>query len=467
MLTATPAPKPGRIGQPDAAKKMTERLRRAAERLVSAESVAATRILFGLIVMVSSVRFIAKGWVGRLWIEPATHLTYPGLGWVQPLPGAWMYVLPVVTAVAGLAIALGWRHRLATGVFLIAFTWTELIDAALYLNHYWFLTLLGVLMLVLPVHQHWSLDACGGRVDAQTSVPAVTVWALRAQVGVVYVFAGLAKLNSDWLLRGQPLQLWLSDRSDVPLVGPLLDIDAVAFLASWGAAAFDLTIVGWLLWRRSRAAAWAVLVTFHLVTGALFQIGVFPLVMGVMALVFFEPDWPSSVIRRPSSQRSPASFTPAATRLRPWVLLTLVLLVTIQLALPLRHFAEPGNVRWNEDGYHLAWRVMLTEKAGFVDYWVTDATTGQTWIAKPNDVLDDWQIAHASTRPDFVHATALLLEQELRTHRTGQLEIRVDAWVSMNGRPAARLINPEVDLLAYERGALPNGTVLPMPRNSD
>ena len=466
MLTATPAPSPGHIGQPSAARKMTERLRRAAERPVCAESVAAARILFGLMVMFSSVRFIANGWVGRLWIEPAAHLTYPGFDWVRPLPGAWMYVLPVLSAVAGLAIALGWRHRLATGVFLIAFTWTELIDAALYLNHYWFLTLVGVLMLVLPVHQLWSLDARSGRVDTHAWVPAGTVWALRAQVGVVYVFAGLAKLNPDWLLRGQPLQLWLSDRSDAPLVGPLLDIDAVAILASWGAAAFDLTIVGWLLWRRSRAAAWAALVTFHLVTGALFQIGVFPLVMGVVALVFFEPDWPSRVIRRPNRQRPPTSFTPAATRLRPWVLPTLVLLATIQLALPLRHFAEPGNVRWNEDGYYLAWRVMLTEKAGFVDYWVTDATTGQIWIAQPNDVLDDWQVAHASTRPDLIHATALLLEQELFTHRPGELEIRVDAWVSMNGRPAARLINPEVDLLAYERGALPNETVLPMPQDS-
>jgi hypothetical protein len=59
------------------------------------------------------------------------------------------------------------------------------------------------------------------------------------------------------------------------------------------------------------------------------------------------------------------------------------------------------------------------------------------------------------------------LEQELFTHRTGQLEIRVDAGVSMNGRATARLINPDVDLLGYERSALPNETVLPMPRNSD
>ena len=39
---------------------------------------------------------------------------------------------------------------------------------------------------------------------------------------MVYVFAGLAKLNADWLLDAQPLRIWLAARSDLPIVGPLL-----------------------------------------------------------------------------------------------------------------------------------------------------------------------------------------------------------------------------------------------------
>ncbi len=147
------------------------------------------------------------------------------------------------------------------------------------------------------------------------------VWTLRAQLAAVYLFAGLAKLNTEWLLRAQPLQLWFADRTAVPLIGGLLDEPAVAYLASWGGAVFDLTIVAWLLWRPSR---------------------------------------------------------------------------------------KSGNIRWTEEGYHLSWRVMLTDKAGFVDYDVTDPATGRTWQTGPDLVLTDWQQSQAANRPDLIQATAHL-----------------------------------------------------------
>lgn len=465
MLTATPAHNATSAPQADNPS-LRVRVQNAATRSVSADSVALARIIFGLLITYSSLRFLAKGWVDRLWIDPEVHLTYRWFEWVQPLPASWMYLLPLVLAAAGIAIAVGWHHRVATAVFLIGFTYTELIDAALYLNHYWFMTLVGILMFALPVDHHWSLDARAGRVSARPVVPMGVVWTLRAQLGVVYFFAGLAKLNPDWLLRAQPLRLWLSDRSDVPFIGGYLDTDAVAYVASWSAASFDLTIVAWLLWRRSRRGAWLALVVFHIATGALFQIGVFPLVMGAMALIFFEPDWPRRLIRswRPASTRRnavPRNEVPRMSRLTVGLLASLAV---IQLALPLRHFAEPGNVRWNEDGYYLAWRVMLTEKAGFVDYQVTDTATGRTWTVSPDVVLTDWQGAHAATRPDLIHQTAHLIEQELSgADRSLIVEIRADAWVSMNGRATARILDPDIDLLAYERGQLPAGAVTAIP----
>ena len=77
---------------------------------------------------------------------------------------------------------------------------------------------------------------------------------LRAQVAVVYVMAGLAKLNHDWLVRGEPMATWLASRTDVPVIGPLLDEPWAGVATSWAGVVFDLTIVGWLLWRRTRAS---------------------------------------------------------------------------------------------------------------------------------------------------------------------------------------------------------------------
>lgn len=423
---------------------------------------AVFRIGFGLLAVYSSVRFLAKGWVDSLYLDPEHHLTYPGFGWVQPWPSPWMHLHMAMLALLGGCIALGYRHRLAAALFVVGFAYTELIDAALYLNHYWYVTLAGILLVLLPVHHRWSLDARKGRVRAAQFVPVGVVWALRAQLAVVYLFAGLAKLNGDWLFRAQPMRLWLADRTHLPVVGPLLDEPLLAFVASWAGAFFDLTIVGWLLWRRSRPWAYLAVVGFHLMTGALFQIGVFPWVMIVGTLVFFSPDWPArlqSVGRLRSQRPHTQDSAPKARMARP-VVGVLVILAVVQLVLPLRHYAYPGNVRWTEEGYYWSWRVMVTEKAGHAEYRITDPATGYTWQAHPRLVLTDWQAEQADVRPDLVHATAHLLARHYREQGRGDVEVRSEVWVSMNGRPPRLLVDPSVDLAAQPRTLAPSKWIL-------
>ncbi len=433
---------------------------------MSADSTAVFRIGFGLVVTFSSLRFLLKGWVGSLYLEPANHLTYRWFEFVTPLPAPWMHLHLVALALLGVAISLGYRHRPATGLFLVGFTYIELIEASLYLNHYWFVTLVAVLLLLLPVQHRWSLDARSGRVDASRTVPALVVWALRSQLAAVYLFAGLAKLNPDWLIHAQPMGLWLSARTDRVGIGSMLDEPLVAYAASWLGAFFDCTIVGWLLWRRSRPFAYVALIGFHLMTGWLFRIGVFPWVMITSTLVFFDPDWPSRFFARITGTRSstgeapspaPRPSVPAISR---WATIALIGFMLVQVAIPLRHYARPGNVRWNEDGYYLSWRVMLTEKAGIVGYQVHDPVSGETWKADPGLVLEDWQVAHAATRPDLIQASAHLLADHYARQGAGEVEIRAEAWVSMNGRPAALLVDPTVDLVANDRGELPDGWIL-------
>ncbi|MCY4422215.1 MAG: HTTM domain-containing protein [Acidimicrobiaceae bacterium] len=443
---------------------------------MAADAVALFRIGFGIVAMLGSLRFLARGWVDSLYLAPEHHLTYPGFGWVQPLPAPWMHVHMVALAALGACIALGYRHRPAAVLFTAGFAYTELIDAALYLNHYWFVTLAGLLMVLLPVHHRWSLDARAGRVAPSGFVPAAVLWALRSQVAVVYVFAGLAKLNGDWLLRAQPLRLWLADRAHLPVIGELLDKPLVAYAASWAGTLFDCTIVGWLLWRRSRPWAYGALVGFHLVTGALFQIGVFPWLMIVAATVFFDPDWPARLARTVRARdriggsaptqgiaATHAASSGTAARISRPAAAALVVLAVVQLLLPLRHYAYQTNVRWSEESYYLSWRVMITEKAGHVDYRITDPSTGRTWTAGPELVLADWQAEHADTRPGLIHVTALLIAQHYREAGLPDVEVRADAWVAMNGGPAHRIIDPAVDLAAQARTPAPDRWILPAP----
>ena len=68
----------------------------------------------------------------------------------------------------------------------------------------------------------------GGPTLRASTVPAWTVWLLRFQLGVVYVFGAVAKLNPDWLLHAQPLRIWLGANVDLPLIGAWLEQPWVA-----------------------------------------------------------------------------------------------------------------------------------------------------------------------------------------------------------------------------------------------
>ncbi|MEZ5237856.1 MAG: HTTM domain-containing protein [Microthrixaceae bacterium] len=416
---------------------------------------AVFRILFGSLVALGAARFLARGWVDALYLEPEHHLTYPGFSWVGPLPAPYMHLVVVGLAAAGLCIALGWHTRLAAGLFTVGFAYTELIDAALYLNHYWYLTLTGALLCALPVGHHWSVGARAGRVSSSQTVPVGVVWTLRAQLAVVYLFAGIAKLQGDWLLRAEPMTTWLADRADVPVVGGLLGVPATAFVLGWAGALFDCTIVFWLSWRRSRPLAYVAVVVFHGATAMLFQIGLFPWVMILATPVFFEPDWPRRLAGRLTRLTPLPSPSPLVAeggqRLGRPLLGALAALAVLQLAIPLRHLAIPGDVRWNEAGYYGSWRVMLTEKGGSLRFEVTDPAGGDSWEVDPHLVLTDWQTAQAAVRPDLMLATAHLVADHYRQADGARVEVRADAWMSMNGSAAVRVVDPTLDLADVSR----------------
>ena len=434
---------------------------------VGGASAAAFRIMFGLLGVAAACRFAAKGWISDLYVEPAHHFTYAGFWWVQPWPAWGMYAHFAMLGLAGLGVALGYRYRLSIIAFFFLFTYVELIDKTTYLNHYYWVSLASLLMVFLPLDRVASVDARRKPSLRSETVPTWVIWALRAQVGVVYVFGGIAKLNPDWLLDAQPLRIWLYNNVDAPLVGALLKEAWVAYAMSWTGAAFDLTIVGWLLWRRSRPAAYVVLVVFHVMTWFLFPIGMFPWIMIVGATVFFPPDWPrrlwGTVKRRPAAA---SAAVPSPGALAPtWVsragLAGLMLFALVQTAMPLRHWAYPGNVRWNEDGYRFSWRIMLTEKTGHVRFRVTDTATGEQWIEYPEDYLTPVQSERMAYQPDMILATAHIIARD-QNSRGRDVQVRADAFVAFNGRQAARFVDPDVDLARVKPGPQPKRWVLPL-----
>ena len=356
--------------------------RAAALRPVDIASLAAFRILFGAVMCLGILRLFATGWIDAMYLAPRWFFHYPGFSWVVPWPGWGMHAHYAVLAVLALAIALGVFHRAATLLFTAGFAYTQLIDVTNYLNHHYLVVLLGVQLAFLPANAAWSIDARRRPALRRGTVPAWMVWLVRFQVGVVYVFAGLAKAKLDWLVHGQPLNLWLTARTETPVVGALFGQRWAALAMSWAGFLFDTTIVAWLSWRRTRLVAFAAVIVFHGATGALFNIGMFPFIMTTSALIFFSPSWPSRLLGRLAALRDrpgAASDTteeatdarhgpPAYPPPRRSVRALLAVHVALQIALPLRHLAYPGDVLWNEDGMRFAWHVLIREKHGQVRF---------------------------------------------------------------------------------------------------
>ncbi len=460
------------------------------DRPISGAWLSWLRRLFGALMLLSTLRFVLRGWVAELYLEPSYHFTYLGFGWVKPLPAPLLYAVFGVLGLSALAQALGYRTRLAALVFFIGFSYVELLEQAAYLNHYYLVSLLALLFACLPT----------GRV-----VPAWTQLLLRVQVGLVYFYAGLAKLNPDWLLYAEPLAGWLHARQGTPLVGPLLALPMTATLMSWAGAAYDLTLPLWLSLRRTRALAFTACIGFHAIVGLLFPIGVFPWLMVLVVTVFFPPAWPqalgaSRLVQRllgPSAssvkeadEKQAALAAPAVNEAderapapTPRLVLALAALyLAAQALVPLRSWLTPGSSHWHEEGFRFAWRVMLIEKTARLEYDVK-LPSGASYRVVPERELTRLQYQMLSTQPDMILQYAHHLADEARARegeqararggdegqqhepsatRQGDVQVFARSWAALNGRPSQALVDPTVDLARVSRFTRAHRYVVPL-----
>jgi hypothetical protein len=369
--------------------------------------------------------------------------------------GTWLLYGVLATSATGLM--LGWRPRLMAGLHGLVFTAVELMEKAAYLNHYYFVSLICGLLAVLP--------------SQGAKVPRWAYVALQIQVGLVYFHAGLAKLNPDWLFEAQPLRIWLAPFAHVPLVGGVLAHPVSAHVMSIVGAFFDLTIAFWLAWRRTRAVAWLAAVGFHVTVWLLFPIGVFSWVMITAATVFFDPGWPRRLpgLLGRGAQRwlaaraqDPALATPINGR-KTILFWGLGAWLGLQALLPLRAALYPGDAAFTEAGFDFSWKVMLVEKTGYLELRVTAPTLRRPETVRPGAWLTPLQARMVSFRPDLILQFARYTAGRYRAAGHREVAVYADAFVSLNGRPAARLIDPRVDLSRVPRWIGPDAWIYPHP----
>lgn len=451
---------------------MTERLIGASTRIaagmralfapVDIASLVVFRVAFGTLMLIAVARYFAHDWIGQFYVTPLVFFPYPGLQWIAPLPPTAMYAVFAGLGLLALCIALGLWYRASAALFCLAFTYVHLIDRTNYLNHYYLVSLVSGLMVFLPLHRSASLDVWRRPALRVATVPAWTVWLLRFQLGVVYIFGAVAKLNSDWLLHAQPLRIWLGANADLPVIGGWVEQRWLAYACAYAGLLFDASVVPFLLWRRTRPAAFAAVLAFHLLTALLFPIGMFPWIMMALTPIFFDPSWPRRWRRsgRVAIAASGGELT-ARRRLAAAVLAAYALL---QVAIPLRHFLYRSDLQWTEEGFRFAWQIMVMEKYGRAGFTVTDPVDGQSWRVAPSALLTPLQERMMATQPDMILSFAHHLARDFGARTGHAVEVRADVRVTLNGRPSQTLVDPTRDLAQVPEGAPASTWLLPRDR---
>ncbi len=421
----------------------------ALSRPVSAQSLAVFRIAIGALLALDCWRFIAHDRIYRYYVQPEFHFTYPGFGWVSPLPEPWIYLAWLTMGALAILVMVGLFYRLAIIGLMVVFTYFFLLDRAEYLNHFYLVILFLFLLCFLPAHRAWSLDAQLRPGRGPAVVPYAAVFILRAQMEIMLIFAGLVKITPDWLA-GEPLGLWLRAQADEFPLGWLFHYDAVILAGTWGTILLHVLGAPLLLWKRTRLVTFLVYCVFHSANAVFFNIGIFPWLTIAATTIFFAPDWPGRLLARLGRVRPvPPAVTsvPVPVPLSRAAIAAIAVWIGVQLYLPIRAAFFPTDVRWSGDGHELSWRMRIFDRDAQGTFYVT-AANGDVWAVKPEEFLTARQAGKMLVRPDMIHQFAGYLDRVWQEAGYGDVAVRAEISKSLNGRPPQPFVDPAVDLSA-------------------
>lgn len=276
----------------------------------------------------------------------------------------WSGTVLAMEGLAGVAIAVGWQTRVATILGWVAvMSVIRRTSPAANAGDVW----LGCQMfwaMFLPLGATWSVDAFRSDAKHSASRPPTTAFSMATvatvfQIVVIYLGAGLAKCNADWLTGDALIHAISVHDHGTPLGMALAANPWVTRPLQWAVVASEIGLPLLLIAMptpRVRIALVGIFTVFHLAIWVGMTVGIFPLV-GLVAWLPVLPAafWGDS---SPRDERSVATLGPVGS----WVCGAACGIATAAFILQLPWWRQdrlplPLAMAVNVTGLHQEWQM--------------------------------------------------------------------------------------------------------------
>jgi len=215
--------------------------------------------------------------------------------YLPPLPDGVAWLVAALLALSAVALALGFRPRLAALGFVLGALWLAFADRLSAFTVTKLSPTIGLALLFSPAGCRYGIDAW--RRDAATACSPALVESgalrfLQVLLPVFYCASGICKSRGDWLVH--PYVLWTHVHDSYQTTASWLIARA---MPARGWTALQFLVLGletfaplWLSWKRTRPWALVLFVGMHACIGLMFgPVKWFALLMIVLLLGCYAP----------------------------------------------------------------------------------------------------------------------------------------------------------------------------------
>lgn len=451
-------------------------------------SLGIMRIVFGLLMVIDIPQERGLGHADMRFQQNVCY--FPFFNFLQPLPIQWMFIVYGFMWLGAFGIMIGFLYRLSCILFMVPYWYIFLLDKTSWNNHSYLYGLISVMFFLCDANRYWSVDGLLWKSCRNSHVPLWNYTVFRFQVFLVYFYAGIKKLDFDWMFGYSMTNLskkWVFDPFRLIMTDDQIDL----YIVHLGGLILDMFAGFLLFFDKTRPLAFFFVGSFHFMNSQMFSIGMFSYTMLATMLIYCYADWPRLLFskcpqwmkivlpsddaiqtssyciyskedikpdNRKKKESESKSKDPPLKKPPPtvpgyghqiWTFIILLYIAT-QLFLPFSHGLTKGYNNWTNGLYGYSWDMMVHRwNTQHIRITYVDKKTGDVGYLAP-DAFNNERHSRWSAHADMVKQYGTCLADRLKQYDLGDIELYFDIWKSLNQRFQQRMFDPRVNILEAE-----------------